>query len=80
MASAPELPDVEKAHESSSTSPERGPATPEPTLARTKWSRVGIGEHFLADVSAKHADTLLLLCTFISGLVDSSMFDGEPHP
>ena len=34
--------------------------------------------HFSTDVSTNHADILMLSCCFISGLVDSTVYDGNP--
>ena len=35
--------------------------------------------HFASEVTADHADILLLLCCIISGLVDSTVYNGASN-
>ena len=51
-----------------------GNLTPDPTPCHC----VRFVSHFSGEISSRHADIILLLCTLISGLVDSAMFDGTP--
>lgn len=43
---------------------------------KTEWSSTRLKDYFWAEVTTRHADILLLLCCLISGLVDSTVYNG----
>ena len=57
----------------------RAPSALDPEKVDTKQGLVARFEkHMLKDIATSHADLLLLVCCFVSGLLDSVVFNGMP--
>ncbi|KAL8722497.1 MAG: hypothetical protein Q9181_007477 [Wetmoreana brouardii] len=53
------------------------PAPEEDGISRKPTAAANLRAYFGANISTKHADLLMLSCCFISGLVDSTIYNGN---